>query len=199
MLWASVEDAYVDVWGKRFQTTTAVTIPGTAGSDGVINSANGLGGPAPCLENYILVAESSTVGGDPHLVHGIWANDGAYIGVGSSDQAGTGFDNGSGKDGIVFKGSSGCTHTNKYSTYTATASGATAACENWSWVTLLNKANKVTKANWIVESPDNTYFIVVGIEEDDSVAYGRSAIWKINAADGATVWKWIYSDGVTTS
>jgi len=33
---------------------------------------------------------------------------------------------------------------------------------------------------------------VAGIEEDDNEAFSRVAIWKINAADGAIVWKFIY-------
>ena len=63
MAMGSMEDAYEDVWGKRFKNPTTNinsgsggnTIPGTAGDDGVVNSPNGLGGPAPCLENYISV------------------------------------------------------------------------------------------------------------------------------------------------
>lgn len=49
--------------------------------------------------------------------------------------------------------------------------------------------DKVTKANWVAESPDGTYFIVVGIEEQDSAAFSDMAIWKINAADGSIAWK----------
>lgn len=91
MAMGSMEDAYEDVWGKRFKNPTTNTnsgsggntIPGTAGDDGVVNSPNGLGGPAPCLENYISVQETIDTGADPHAVHGIQATDGAFVAVGS--------------------------------------------------------------------------------------------------------------------
>ena len=52
--------------------------------------------------------------------------------------------------------------------------------------------DKVTKANWVAESPDGTYLIVVGIEEQDSAALSDMAIWKINAADGSIAWQMTY-------
>lgn len=94
MAMGSMEDAYEDVWGKRFKTPTnsgsggsggsgGNTIPGSPGDDGVVNSPSGLGGPAPCLENYISVQETIDTGADPHAVHGIQATDGAFVAVGS--------------------------------------------------------------------------------------------------------------------
>lgn len=50
--------------------------------------------------------------------------------------------------------------------------------------------NKVTKANWVAESPDGTYFAVAGIEEA-SDGFSRFALWKIDATTGAIVWKMI--------
>lgn len=165
-------------------------IDGTAGDDGVINSPNGLGGPAPCLENYIIVQETEATGADPHAVHGIQANDGAFVAVGSGKQKGENFDNGTGVDGIVIKGSHGCTHPNVYSGYVASGAGGT-ACQTYAWITKLSTTNKVTKTQWVAESPDFSYYAVAGIEENASEAFSRIALWKINANDGSVAWKMI--------
>lgn len=47
----------------------------------------------------------------------------------------------------------------------------------------------MSKANWVAESADGTFFIAVGIEEQDGAAFSDMAIWKINAADGSVAWK----------
>jgi hypothetical protein len=70
MAFGSMEDAYEDVWGFRFKPP-AVVITKTANADGVDDYSNGLGGPTPCLENYITVSESDSTGAEPHIVHGI--------------------------------------------------------------------------------------------------------------------------------
>ena len=40
----------------------------------------------------------------------------------------------------------------------------------------------------MAESPDGKYFAVAGMEENAD-GWSDSVIWKINAADGAIVWK----------
>ena len=45
---------------------------------------NGLGGNAPCVESYVGVWESEYVGYDPHVVHGVQAQDGGTDAVGMS-------------------------------------------------------------------------------------------------------------------
>jgi hypothetical protein len=48
----------------------------------VTDSDSGLGGNAPCIENYIGIWASEDIGYDPHAVHGLEANDGGFVGVG---------------------------------------------------------------------------------------------------------------------
>ena len=52
----------------------------------------------------------------------------------------------------------------------------------------MSTSDRYTRATSVVQSPDNTYFAVVGIEQHTDY-YERIALWKINAADGAVVWK----------
>ena len=50
------------------------------------DTETGLGGPAPCIESYLGVLESSgawdDIGGDPHAVHGLLAQDKSIVAVG---------------------------------------------------------------------------------------------------------------------
>lgn len=68
---------------SAYSTSNPTLMSGTPGDDGVINGDDGLGGAAPCLDSYIAVQESQSTGADPHAVHGIEAQDGAFVAVGS--------------------------------------------------------------------------------------------------------------------
>jgi hypothetical protein len=58
---------------------------------------DGLGGPAPCIEAYVVVTAAEAVGGDPHLCHGLLSgDDGSAVGVGSSLTKGETFGSGDG-------------------------------------------------------------------------------------------------------
>jgi hypothetical protein len=48
--------------------------------------------------------------------------------------------------------------------------------------------NRTNLALWMAESPDGKYFAVAGMEEN-AEGFSDAMIWKINAADGAIVWK----------
>jgi hypothetical protein len=61
-------------------------------------------------------------------------------------------------------------------------------CNQYDWITDFFTPNKTTKALWMAESPDGKYFAVAGMEENAD-GWSDSVIWKINAADGAIVWK----------
>ena len=143
---------------------------------------NGLGGNAPCLENYSLVAANPTIGDDPHAVHGIQAADGGFVAVGVSLEE----ESGGAKDGFVIKTQGGCTFPDRYSTMTETGTG----CDGtWDWVTkLADDAKTDNKAIWVEQSLDNTYFIVAGLKKAED---GKSTmqISKLLETDGSIVWQ----------
>jgi hypothetical protein len=60
---------------------------------------NGLAGNAPCLDSYVGVWENTSLGYDPHAVHGILAKDGGNIAVGMSNES----ESSSSKDGFIIK------------------------------------------------------------------------------------------------
>ena len=79
-------------------------------------------------------------------------------------QAGDNFDNGDGEDGFIIKGSSGCTHPSKYSVFDDEISSNT--CQHYDWITTFSQTDLITKVNWVAESPDGTYFVIAGMEDD---------------------------------
>ena len=46
----------------------------------------------------------------------------------------------------------------------------------------------------MAESPDGKYFVVSGVEEREANGFSDMVIWKVNAADGAIVWKMKHGD-----
>ena len=161
---------------------------------------DGLGGNAPCLESYLGVFEGNgawnDVGGDPHAVHGILANDKSIVAVGNGAENAD--NSGEGKRGFIIRtnaadaSGTACTYdtTNEILDRYADLKGAGTGCNNYKWATKLGDAGgKIAKANWVAQSSDNNYFIAVGIDQQAGAAKSQMAIWKVNAADGAVVWK----------
>ena len=48
----------------------------------VANNPNGNGGPAPCLDQYIMGGSGDLLGEDTHSAHGLQAADGSLVSVG---------------------------------------------------------------------------------------------------------------------
>ena len=67
---------------KLAQATTVATLLLNSAS-AVTDHPDGLGGDAPCLESYLGMFNWNDVGGDPHAVHGLLANDKSYVAVGA--------------------------------------------------------------------------------------------------------------------
>ena len=91
-------------------------------------------------------------------------------------------------------------NTNDYLDRYVSLSGAGGTCKTYKWATKLGETGeKTTKANWVAQSTDNNYFIVVGIDTQSGANMSQMAIWKINAADGAVVWKMNYGTAGTNT
>ena len=89
-----------------------------------------------CVENYLGVWASETIGQDPHAVHGIQAADSGIVTVGMSLETETG----KMKDGFVVKTKGTCTHSyaNVYLELTPNGTG----CETFEWIYKLATTGK---------------------------------------------------------
>ena len=192
------------------KATTLALLFGSASAQ-ITDHPDGLGGNAPCLQSYLGVFEANgswnDVGGDPHAVHGILANDKSIVAVGN------GFENadpsaGEGKRGFIVR-TNAADASGTTCDYGSSAdpldmykdlTGAGAGCDKYKWATKLGAAGgKIAKANWVVQSSDNNYFIAVGIDQQAGAAKSQMAIWKVNAADGAVVWTMNYGTAGTVT
>jgi len=148
----------------------------------VVDGADGIAGPAPCVESYLGVWASDATGLDPHPVHGLQAQDGGFVAVGFSVEKETSPE----KDGFLVKTKGTCTH--NYSAVFQPLDPNGSGCEAPEWIYKFSGAeNTFQQLLWVAESLDGTYYIVVGLEEVNSASV--IVISKINATDGTLVWK----------
>jgi len=169
-------------------------------ADSVTNHANGLGGAAPCMDSYIGIwanEDGTGLGGDAHAVHGIELNDKSIVAVGTSQEK----EGEKVYDGFIVKTHDYTTCGSIYETdgYIA-LEGAGTDCTNYDWVTRINNIDgKTQKMQWVTESPDNTYLMVVGFEEQsDSTDKFDIHVSKVAVSDGSITWTMTYS-GSTAS
>lgn len=166
----------------------------TKAPDNLINDPNGLAGPAPCLDymNGIWSGEIKT--GDFHAVHGMQAkSDGGLYAAGSGTVWGRDQD----REGVIVKVMECPTQTKKYSEWGPNQEG----CNQYAWVAKFAIPGKKVEANWVAESPDGSYIIGVGFEENEE-GMPDQAVWKLDAKTGALIWTYKfnsgYSDGLET-
>jgi hypothetical protein len=167
-------------------------------ADDVTNNANGLGGAAPCMDSYIGIwasEDGSGLGADAHAVHGIELNDKSIVAVGTSQEK----EGESVYDGFIVKTHDYTTCGSTYETAGYMAiEGAGTDCATYDWVTRINNVDGLTqKMNWVTESPDNTYLMVVGFAEQSDSTFDIS-VSKVAVSDGSVTWTMIYS-GATAS
>ena len=154
-------------------------------SQAVTDHANGMGGDAPCLEYYQAIWEGEALGYDPHAVMGLQASAGGYIAVGAgleSEEAETALS-------FVLKTKGDCTPDSAYTILTSGESD----CTGLDWVTKFGTSGKHHQAMWVAESPDASYLIAVGIQEEDG--FSKMHIVKLQASDGELVWEMDYDSG----
>lgn len=171
-------------------------------SAAITDHADGLGGNAPCIESYAVVTAADAVGGDPHLCHGVYADDGGVVAVGSSLNKGEGFGSGDGFRGLIVRTNAGCnydTSDNILDRYPV-LNGSGSDCKNYKWATKLGDSNLNARANWVAKSNDNSFYVAVGVEQQSAtIDKSQMVLWKINAADGAIVWKMNSGDADTVT
>jgi len=151
----------------------------------VTDNADGTSGNAPCIDPYLAVCGecNPSVGEDPHTVHGCEASDGGLVAVGQVLENRSWWQRGSRYDAFVIKTKGGCTYSEN--NYWINQDGVD--CDGWDWLTKLavNDGDN-QQALGVAKSLDGTYFIVVGMEENDGKA--RIFISKLDASNGAIVW-----------
>ena len=93
---------------------------------------------------------------------------------------------------MIVRTNSGCTYdnTDNYLDRFPVLETSGSGCKKYKWVTKLGSGN--ARANWVAESADNSYYIVVGVEQQSGNDKSRMVIWKINASDGSEIWKMNY-------
>jgi hypothetical protein len=93
---------------------------------------------------------------------------------------------------VIVRTNSGCTYdgTSDYLDRFPVLEGSGSGCQKYKWVTKLGSGN--ARANWVAESADNTFYIVVGVEQQSGNDKSRMVIWKIDASDGSVTWKMNY-------
>ena len=121
----------------------------------VTDHADGLGGDAPCIESFLGVFEDQwgSVGGDPHAVHGIFANDKSIVSVGGGFENS---DNTGGRMGFIIRTNAGCTYDSS-STYLGRfkeLTGSGTGCDQYKWATRVGASGKKAEALWVAESND---------------------------------------------
>ena len=187
---------------SKFAKASAVVGLLLNSASAITDHPDGLGGPAPCLDSYAVVKAADAVGGDPHLCHGLAANGGGHVGVGSSKTKGEDFGSGDGFRGLIVRTNANCNYdtTDNILDRYPVLDGAGSACTNYKWATKLGGTGLNARANWVAASSDNSFYIAVGVEQESTSVQGsRMAIWKVNAADGTLVWKMNYGTAGTVT
>jgi len=152
---------------KLAQATAVATLLLNSAS-ALTDHPDGLGGNAPCLEQFSVVSEGEAVGGDPHLTHGLIANDKSNVGVGSAlrDLEPSGF-GAPPYRGLIIRTNVAANNiptTNDYLEGFRTLDGAGSAANNYMWVTKLGSSTLNSRATWVAESVDSSFYIAVGVE-----------------------------------
>ena len=125
-------------------------------SAAITDHPDGLGGPAPCLDSYAVVKAADAVGGDPHLCHGLAANGGGHVGVGSSKTKGEDFGSGDGFRGLIVRTNANCIYNGpNYTDRYPVLDGAGSDCKNYKWATKLGDTGLNARANWVAASGNN--------------------------------------------
>ena len=188
---------------KLAQATAVATLLLNSAS-AITDHPDGLGGNAPCLEQFNIVSEGEAVGGDPHLTHGLIANDKSNVGVGSAlrDLEPSGFDAPPYR-GLIIRTNVPANNIPTSSDYLEgfrTLDGAGSAANNYMWATKLGSSTLNSRANWVAESStDSSFYIAVGVEQQSGNNLSQMAIWKVNAADGTVAWQMNYGTAGTVS
>ena len=189
---------------KLAQATAVATLLLNSAS-AITDHPDGLGGNAPCLEQFNIVSEGEAVGGDPHLTHGLIANDKSNVGVGSAlrDLEPSGF-GAQPYRGLIIRTNVPANNiptTNDYLEGFRTLDGAGSTANNYMWATKLGSSTLNSRANWVAESVDSTgsFYIAVGVEQQSGNNLSQMVIWKVNAADGAVAWQMNYGTAGTVS
>jgi len=126
-------------------------------------NADGTGGSPPCILSYQGKWMEDDIGQDPHALHGLQAEDGSFVAVGNSIQNMSG-DRTSGTYGFIYKTQPNCQPDSGNPTVYYGVDGQGEECTNYSWVSKFGDIGKITLANWVAESPDGSYYIMVGLE-----------------------------------
>ena len=159
--------------------------------------ASATGVNAPPLLHYVGKTADAITGGDAHMVMALIAQDGSYVGVGDGAEAGF---NRPGPLNCFVAKYKPCVTSAEYDTVQASLDpksshkGAyintkgTNCAKDHVWMTTLGTKGVQDSCPGIAESPDGTYYAVVGVSEDANKNQYRK-IYKIRASDGQKMWQ----------